>query len=153
MQYIRVDKAPEKLKANETVIHKPNFLEEIKASKGRRGVDNVATVRSLRDALMAITDKYDNTINPYHLKYHRYDNLMYEGDEGFAAIILRIIADNDLPLIDKAIEFELLKRKPDVDTVYYVSDDLNGSTAFIKHGFHLKTDKKGKSASKSENVV
>ncbi len=142
MHYIRIDKAPEKLKNNEMVIVKPNFLEEIKATKGKRGVNKIATVRNLRDTLMVITNKYDNTINPYHLKLQRYDNLTYKDDKEYADIILRIIKDNNLKLIDKAIEKQLLTRKPTIDTVYYVSPDIEGSTAFISLGFTMKSAKK-----------
>lgn len=150
MKYIRVDKAPEKLKANEMVVEKPNFLEEVSSISSKRGVKGIATIRSIRDALMLITDKYDNTINPYHIILQKYDNLLYDGNEGFAKLILRIIKENDLPLVDKAVEFKLLQRKPTQDTVYYVSDDIEGSGAFIRLGFTMGGDKK---ALKNKNVV
>ena len=138
MEYIRVDEAPEKLKDNEMVITKPDFIEEIKASKGKRGVNSVATIRNIRDTLMSITGKYDETINPYHLKLQKYDNLMYEGDLGYCEIIMRVIRDNGLPLVDKAVEFQLKNRKPNINKIYYVSPDLEGSAAFISYGFSLK---------------
>lgn len=154
MEYIRVNEAPEKLKDNEMVIHKPDFQEEIEINRRKRGVDKVATIRNIRDTLMTITDKYDNTINPYHLKLQKYDNLVYDGDEGYGQIILKVISDNGLPLIDKAVEKALLDRKPSVDTVYYVSPDLEGSAAFISFGFNLKSGKKPtKGTSKKEDVV
>jgi len=150
MKYIRVDEAPEKLKDNEMVIVKPNFLEEISSISTKRGVKGIATIRSIRDALMLITDKYDNTINPYHIILQKYDNLLYKGNEGFAELILRIVKEQNLPLVDKAVEFELLKRKPTVDTVYYVSDDIEGSGAFIRLGFTMGNSK---DAPKNKNVV
>ena len=141
MKYIRVDEAPEKLKDNEMVIVKPDFLEEVSSISQKRGSKGVATIRSIRDAFMVITDKYDNTINPYHLVFQRYNNLIYDGNEGFAKIIQKVIKDQGLPLIDKAVEFQLLKRNPKVDTVYYVSDDIEGSGAFIKLGFVMGESK------------
>lgn len=154
MHYIRVDEAPEKLKTNEMVIHKPDFLEEIKAQKGKRGVNSTATIRNIRDTLMTITDKYDQTINPYHLKLQKFDNLMYDGDEGYAKIIGDVIRFNGLPLVDKAIEQQLKARSPMVDTVYYVSPDIEGSAAFISLGFSMKDGKKStKKTAKTEDVV
>ncbi len=153
MKYIRVDEAPEKLKANEMVIVKPNFVEEIASVSKKRGVKGIASIRSIRDALMVITGKYDNTINPYHIILQRYENLLYKGDEGFAEIILRVIKDNDLPLLDKAVEFKILNRDPKVDTVFYVSDDLEGSKAFIALGFHMGESPKTKKKVKKEDVV
>jgi len=150
MKYIRVDEAPEKLKDNEMVIVKPDFIEEIASVSQKRGVKGIATIRSIRDALMVITDKYDNTINPYHVILQRYDNLLYKGNEGFAEIIQRVIKDNNLPLIDKAVEFKLLNRKPTVDTIYYVSDDIEGSGAFIRLGFIMGGNK---NAPKKKNLV
>lgn len=151
MKYIRVDEAPEKIKDNEMVIFKPNFADEIKAKRGRRGADKIATIRNIRDTLMAITDKYDQSINPYHLKLQKYDNLKYDGDSGYGDIILRVIRENGLPLIDKAVEQQLLKRNPSVNTVYYVSPDLEGSAAFISLGFSMDNSKY--STSEKENVV
>lgn len=151
MKYIVVSEAPAKLKDNEMVIFKPDFVEEVASVSKKRGVKGVASINSIRDAFMTITDKYDSTINPYHLKFNRYENLMYEGDKGFAALIVRIIKDLDLPLVDKVVEHQLLKRKPKVDTVYYVSDDLEGSRAFIKLGFHMGESKTF--TSKKEDVV
>lgn len=154
MQYIRVDEAPEKVKANEMVLYKPNFAEEIAVNKGKRGVQKTATVRNLRDTLMTITGKYDDTINPYHIKLQKYDNLMYNTEEDYGNIIIRIIRDNNLNLLDKAVEAALLKRSAIVDTVYYVSPDIEGSTAFISLGFSMKEAKKStKSAPKKEDVV
>ncbi len=153
MHYIRVDKAPEKLKDNEMVVEKPDFMEEVKATRKRRGVNKIVTITSLRDTLMVITDKYDNTINPYHLVLIRYNNLVYDGDIGFSKIIQRVIKDLDLSLVEKAIEFKLLKRNPKVDTIFYVSDDIDGSEAFVKLGFHMKEGKKIKTTVKKEDVV
>jgi len=142
MEYIRVDEAPETLKDNEMVVTKPEFLEEIAATRARRGIKSVVTIRNLRDTLMLITDKYDNTINPYRLNLQNYNNLVYDGDKEYSKIVLKVIKDNDLTLLDKAVEKQLLTRKPVVDTVYYVSDDLDGSTAFISLGFNMKVGKK-----------
>lgn len=151
MKYIRVDEAPEKIKDNELVIFKPNFLEEIASVSKKRGVKGIATIRSIRDALMVITDKYDNTINPYHIILQRYDNLLYDGNEGFAKLIQRIIKEEKLPLVDKAVEFKLLQRNAKVDTVYYVSDDIEGSGAFIRLGFIMENG--SNLTSKKKNVV
>jgi len=154
MHYIRVDKAPEKLKPNEMVLHKPNFAEEVAQNRGKRGVQKTATIRNIRDTLTTITGKYNPEINPYHLKLQKYDNLMYNTEEEYGNIILKVIKDNDLNLLDKAIEFALLKRPAIVDTVYYVSPDIEGSGAFIGLGFNMKTTEKvTKSTHKKKNVV
>lgn len=154
MHYIRIDEAPEKLKDNEMVIEKPNFMDHIVANKAKRGVNSVATIRNIRDTLMAITSEYDQTINPYHLKLQKYDNLVYEGDAGYSEIILKVIRDNNLSLIDKAIEKELKRRNPKVDTVYYVSPDIEGSAAFIGLGFSMKeAPKETKKKVKKEDMV
>ena len=80
MDYIIVQEAPTELKSNEMVIKQPNFLEEVVENKGRRGVQKYATVNSLRTVLMSITDKYDNTINPYRLTLHKYEGQKFEDD-------------------------------------------------------------------------
>jgi len=137
MKYIRVDEAPLSLKNNELVLVKPDFMEEIVATRGRRGVVKTASIRAIRDVLMAITEKYDKTINPYHLKLQHYENLMYDGDRGFSDLILKIIKELKLPLIERAIEFNLKNRKTSVDTVYYVSQDLEDTAAFTRMGFSM----------------
>jgi hypothetical protein len=143
MEYVRVDEAPEKLKDNEFVVHKPNFQDEISASRGRRsGVKGVVTIRGLRDTFMVITDRYDNTVNPYRLNLQKFENLVFDGDAAFSAIILDVIRANDLDLVDKAVEQELLKRDPKVNKIFYVSPDLEGSGAFLRLGFNMKDEKK-----------
>lgn len=153
MNYLLVDKAPETLKANELVIVKPTFLEEIGKSKLRRGVAKLTTVNALRDALMLITDKYDNTVNPYKFNLHAYEGLTYDTDEDLSVIILKILAANNADLLTKAVDFQLKNRNKGVDTVYYVSDDLEGSSAFLDNGFNLGNTKKEKKVAKNKELV
>jgi hypothetical protein len=154
MKYIRVDEAPEKLKDNEMDLIKPDFLEEVSSISQKRGSKGVATIRSIRDAFMVITGKYDESINPYRLVFNNYDNMVYDGNEGFAKLIQKIVKDLNLPLLDRAVETKLLARHPKIDTVYYVSDDLEGSGAFIKLGFHMgEVLKSQKKIVKTEDVV
>lgn len=152
MDYIQVDKAPENLKDNEMVIEKPTFIEQIAASKLRRGVSKLTTVNALRDALMLITDKYDNTVNPYRLSLNKYEGLTYETNDDLSKIILKILDDAGIDLVTKAIDFHLKNRDLKVNTVYFVSDDLAGSTAFIANGFNLKNTPK-KTTKKEESLV
>lgn len=153
LEYFVVQEAPENLKTNEMVIVKPNFMEEVVATRPRRGIIPAATIRSIRDILMVITDKYDNTINPYHLKLQNYDNMLYTGDKGFSDLICKIIKDLDLPLVEKAVELKLKARKGIIDTVYYVSDDLDGAGAFLKLGFQMGDAKNKKKTINKDNVV
>jgi hypothetical protein len=138
MNYIRVDEAPEKLKKNEMVIIKPNFMEEVERTKNKRGVDKLTTVNALRDTFMAITDKYAPDINPYRINLSKYRGRAFEDDKGYSDIILNIIAENDLGLIDKAVETLIKTRSGEVDTIYYVSPDVEGTSALIRAGFNLK---------------
>lgn len=137
MKYIRVDEAPEKLKKNEMVISKPNFMEEVEKTKGRRGVDKLTTVNALRDTFMAITDKYDNTLNPYRMPLQKYRGRAFKDDKEYSDIILKIIDDNNYDLIDKAVDTLVKARSTDVDTIYYVSPDLEGTKALTQNGFSL----------------
>jgi len=142
MQYQLVDKAPEKLKDNELVLFKPNFIEQIAKSKLRRGTKKLTTANALRDALMIITDIYDNTVNPYRINLSAYEGLAYETDEDLSVIILKILNDQGIDLVTKALDVQLKARDLKVDTVFYVSDDLTGATAFLANGFTLKGGKK-----------
>jgi len=154
MQYQLVDEAPETLKSNEMVINRPTFIEQIAKSKLRRGVKKLTTANALRDALMLITDVYDNTVNPYRLNLSQYEGLAYETDEDLSAIILKILNDHNVDLVTKAIDHQLKTRNLKVDTVYYVSDNLDGSTAFTLNGFALKgAEKEKKVTSKEEDLV
>ena len=140
--YIRVDKAPETLKDNECVIAQPDFQEELDATRKRRGVSKLTTASNLRDIFMAITDKYDNTVNPYHLKLSKYEGREYNSDEELRQIIFKIMSDFDLSLLEKAVDFHIKNRPDNTDTIYYVSKDLLGSAAFIKNGINMKTKEK-----------
>lgn len=154
MQYILVDSAPEKLKDNEMVVYKPTFVEQISQSKLRRGVKKLTTANALRDALMLITDVYDNTVNPYRISLNEYEGLAYETDEDLSKIILKILNDNSIDLVTKAVDYHLKKRDLKVDTIYYVSDDLEGSAAFMMNGFNLKSGQKEKKVTtKQEDLV
>jgi len=150
MQYQLVDLAPKHIKENEMVIYKPNFIEQIAKSKLRRGVTKLTTANALRDALMLITDAYDNTVNPYRINLSAYEGLAYENDHDLSAIVLKILDDQGIDLLTKAIDVQLKARDLKVDTVYYVSDDLAGSTAFLANGFALKNAKK---ITKNEETV
>lgn len=150
MQYQLVDLAPKHIKENEMVIYKPNFIEQIAKSKLRRGVTKLTTANALRDALMLITDAYDNTVNPYRINLSAYEGLAYENDHDLSAIVLKILDDQGIDLLTKVIDVQLKARDLKVDTVYYVSDDLAGSTAFLANGFALKNAKK---ITKNEETV
>lgn len=132
----RVNTAPDKLENNEMLIHKPDFQQEIDATRGRRGVTKVATASSLRDLFMTLTNKYAPEINPYKLKFSKYEGISIGTDDELRDLIFKIIFDNDLPLIDKTIEYHIKNRNPAVNTIFYVSDDLSGLGAFIKMGFN-----------------
>jgi hypothetical protein len=153
MHYIIVSSAPEKLSSNEMVIHKPNFLDEVKLTRGRRGVNRITSITSIRDILSLLAEKYDQTLNVYHLILQKYDNLPYSTDEDFSSILLRIIKDNDLKLIDKAVEQKIKTRKSTIDTIYYVSDTVDGTSALISLGFHMKDSKNSKKISSNKDSV
>lgn len=138
----RVSKAPEKLKENECVISKPDFQKEIDSTKKRRGVSGLTTASNLRDIFMAITDKYDHTVNPYQLKLSKYEGIAYETNEGLRNVIFKVISDFELDLLDKAVEFEIKNRPENTDFIYYVSDDMIGSSAFVKQGINQADSKK-----------
>lgn len=143
VNYKLVKKTPEKLGSNEFVIERPNFLEEIDSTRGRRGTTNLTTASYLRDVFMAITDKYDNTINPYKLILSKYVGLSYENDKDISDIVLKIIDDHRLPLVEKAVEYKIKSRPLGTELIYYISDDTNGVSAFIKMGINaLQQEKK-----------
>lgn len=146
----RVDKEPEKLKENECVIIKPDFLEEIKSTKKRRGQSGLTTVPYLRDIFMTITDKYDHSVNPYQMKLSKYNGLAYESDEDLVKIIFKIINDLNLDLLEKAVDHKVKNRPEGKDMIYYVSDDLEGTGAFIKNGINMDTKKNQKKVTVKE---
>jgi hypothetical protein len=152
--YTVVGEAPKNLAPTDFVLNKPTFLEEIKKSKIKRGVNKLTTAGSLRDIFMSITDKYDNRVNPYHLKLSKYEGIKFETDEDLIPLIHRIISDNKLNLIENAIEYQIKNRPLGVDVIYYVTSDLEGIGAFAKNGINAgKFDKKGKETKNPESVV
>jgi hypothetical protein len=153
MHYILVSEAPDTLKSNEIVIKKPTFLEEVIATKQKRGVDKIATIRSIRDMIASLAGKYDNTVNPFRVNLTKYDNTPYSSDEEFADIVMRVITENNLSFVEKSIEQQIKSRKQNVDTVYYVSDDLNGTSVLIRFGFNMKDSKNNKNSSSSKDTV
>ena len=138
----RVDIAPKHLQDNEMVIYKPDYQEEIDATRGRRGTSKRTTASSLRDLLMAITNKYDPSINPYRLKLSKYDGITAENDDELRMVLSKIISDFDLPIVEKVLEFHIKNRNPKVTNIFYVSDDLSGLGAFIKMGFNQQEAEK-----------
>lgn len=154
MHYILVPSEPEKLSSNEMVIHKPNFIEEVTSTKGKRGVNKITTITSIRDILSLLANKYDNQLNVYSVNLIKYENLPYATEQDFCNILLRIIKDNDLKFIDKAVEQKIKTRKSNIDTIYYVSDTIDGTSALISLGFHMKDSKHSKKiASNKDHVV
>lgn len=152
--YYVVSIAPKHIEENEMVMYKPTFLEEIAKTKARRGVNKLTTATSLRDIFMAITDKYDNTVNPYGLKLSKYEGIAFDIDEDLVAVIYRIIRDNNLKLVEAALDKQLKSRPHTVETIYYVANDLEGVSAFMHNGISIgKSDEKGKKPKKSETVV
>lgn len=138
----RVNEAPEKLKENECVIYKPNFQEQIEATAKRRGTSGLTTASSLRDIFMLITDKYDTEVNPYQLKLSKYEGIEYGNEDGLRKVIFKVISDFDLSLVEKALEYEIKNRPVKTNFIYYVSDDLTGSGAFIRQGINQEETQK-----------
>jgi hypothetical protein len=154
MHYILVSEVPENLKSNEMVIHKPTFLEEVVATRQKRGIDKVASIRSIRDMIATLASKYDNTVNPFRVNLTKYDNIPYSSDNEFANIIMRVIVENNLPFVEKSIEQQVQNRRLGIDTIYYVSDDLGGTSTLIRFGFNMKDGKNTKKiASNKDSVV
>ena len=152
--YTVVGEAPKNLTDKDLVLNKPNFLEEIAKNRVRRGVVKLTTASALRDIFMAITNNYDPTINPYHLKLSKYEGIAYNTDEDLVEVVYRVIRDNNLNLIEAAIDKALKSRDSSVETIYFVTTDLDGIGAFAKNGISaLKLDKKSKKTENSENVV
>ena len=152
--YTVVGKTPEKLESTDFVIEKPTFIEEISKSKNKRGVTKLTTAASLRDIFMSITDKYDNTVNPYHLKLSKYEGIAYDTDMDLVPLIYRIISDNKLNLIEQAVDHKIKTRPLTSEVIYYVTDDLEGVGAFAKNGVSaLKLDKNKKKTENPESVV
>jgi hypothetical protein len=153
MHYILVSEEPESLKSNEIVIKKPTFIEEVTATKQKRGVDKIASVRSIRDMIATLAAKYDDTLNPFRVNLTKYDNTPYASDKEFAELIMRVVVENNLSFVEKAIEHQIKNRKPNVDTIYYVSDDLNGTSVLIRFGFNMKDGKNSKKIASNKDIV
>lgn len=153
MHYILVSEAPENLKPNEMVIKKPTFIEEVIATRQKRGVDKIATIRSIRDMIATLANKYDNTVNAFRVNLTKYDNLPYKDDKEFAEIIMNVVVDNNLPFVEKSIELQIKERKQNIDTIYYVSDDLNGTSVLIRFGFNMKDGKNIKKSLPNKDIV
>jgi hypothetical protein len=153
MHYILVGEAPENLKSNEMVIHKPTFLEEVIATRQKRGVDKIASIRSIRDMVAILAAKYDNTLNPFRVNLTKYDNLPYSTDKEFADLIMRVIVENNLSFVEKAIEQQIQTRRTGIDTIYYVSDDLSGTSTLIRFGFNMKDGKNSKKIASNKDIV
>lgn len=152
--YTVVGQVPKSIGVTDFLIEKPTFLEEITKSKAKRGVNKLTTAGSLRDIFMLITDKYDNTINPYHLKLSKYEGIKFEKDEDLIPLVYRIISDNKLNLIERAIDAKIKSRPLATEVIYYVTDDLDGIEAFVKNGISaLKLEKKGKETKNPETLV
>jgi len=153
MHYILVSEEPETLKSNEIVIKKPTFIEEVVATKQKRGVDKVATIRSIRDMIATLSAKYDETVNPFRVNLTKYDNIPYSSDKEFADLVMRVVIENNLPFVEKAIESQIKNRKPNIDTVYYVSDNLDGTSVLIRFGFNMKDGKNSKKIASNKDIV
>lgn len=152
--YTIVQSAPKEIRETDLVISKPTFIEEINSTRVRRGVVKLTTASSLRDIFMAITNKYDQSVNPYHLKLNKYEGIAYDKDEDLVEVVYRIIRDNNLNLIESAVDKILKSRSHKIETIYYITDDLQGVEAFTKNGISaLKPDKNNKKQEKMEDVV
>ena len=149
----RVNKAPENLKEGECVIVKPDFKEQIQATSKRRDKTGLITVSNLRDIFMAITDKYDNTVNPYNMKLSKYRGIPFGNDDELSKIVFKVISDHDLDLLDKALEHEIKNRPVNTEVIYYVSDDLVGNGAFIRNGINQADVDLKKTKTKSKEQV
>ena len=153
MNYILVSTPPEKLASNEMVIEKPNFMEEVLATKAKRGINKITSITSIRDILSLLATKYDNELNPYRVNLVKYENLPYSTEEEFGSILLKVISENNLGLVEKAIEQKVKARKSNIDTVYYVSDDLVGTSVLIRYGFSMKDTKTSKKITSNKDSV
>lgn len=126
-----VEKVPEKLKDTDFVLYKPNFLEEVKASRlSNQSVSKITTVNHLRDILMIITGKYDESINPYHITLNKYEGINVPTSEDIADVIVRIDRDNNLKLLEKALNLNIKNRPIGTEMIYYVSPDTQGVEQF-----------------------
>ena len=146
----RVSEAPKKLEKNEMVINKPDFQKEIDSTRGKRGTTKRTTSAGLRDLFMTLNDNYEMNVNPFALKLSKYEGLEIETDDQLRGVLNKIINDNDLPVYEQIIEYTLKTRSAAITSIYYVSDDLSGISAFIKFGFQPTLEKSKKTSEVEE---
>jgi hypothetical protein len=136
MKYIRVDAAPTELLDTETVVRLPNFMKEIELSKFQRGNRKVTTANMIRTTLIEIANKYDPTFEIYReFNASLYDGLAFDGDFGYSALILKIIAAVRPGIIDASLHRDIaeIAKQQQFEIIYFEAPDYKYSGAFTKY--------------------
>ncbi|NJO52553.1 MAG: hypothetical protein HC840_27685 [Leptolyngbyaceae cyanobacterium RM2_2_4] len=134
---IVVDKAPEKLDLNETVIQMPDFLEHINQFEKSLNRQTLTTVNNLRSIIAAIGADYDEQFSVYRdVNLSKFQGREFNGLKELSEIVLEIFNKYYPRMIDQYIATKIRQRKSSVDTVYFVGpqEKLNVFTDF---GFNV----------------
>lgn len=127
--------SPQNLKKTDFVIFKPNFLDEVKSSRlSNQSISKITTVNHLRDILMIVTGKYDESVNPYHITLNKYEGIAAPTLEDIADVVVRIDRDNNLKLLEKALDFKIKNRPLGTEMIYYISPDMQAVEQFQLNG-------------------
>ena len=135
--FVRVDEAPENVdEVSELVIHETDFANEIEELNYRGGRSGQTAPSQLRAIIGKIAEKYDHTLNQYTINLKTYTGLPYESNNELALIIQRIFKEQNPDTIYKVMDKKLRDRSPAIDLIYYVSDSLDGTQAFMHNGIN-----------------
>lgn len=137
-KFIVVKKAPTSLRAGESVITAPDFMEQVQAFAHRgRGL---TAINHMRDVLNAIQQKYETDLRIFKIPLSSYEGLAFSSTEDFSNIIVNLLKKERPEVFEKVLEYNIRNRPFGSKLIYYVGD-LGDTQPFFRNGVDMIEEK------------
>lgn len=130
-KYLVVKEVPKDLPKGSYVIKTPDFLDEIKANKGREPRGNITASTHLRYIVGTIGERYDQDLSAYTVKPHLFEGRKYETDEELSKIVVEMLKTQYPAVFEKELDYRIKHRPANTNLIYYVGDFLDTKPFFV----------------------
>lgn len=139
-KFVCVKLAPKSLPKDCIVIYPPDFLEEIRANKGREPRGGITAGTHLRYIVGSIGDKYDPELSAYTVRPHLYEGRKYENDSQLSGIVIEMLKSQYPKVFERYLDYQIKKRPTNTKLIYYVGDFL-ATAPFTANGIDMLDEK------------
>jgi len=123
------------------IIEPPLFIEEIEKHKYQMMLKKMTTVNCLRLIVDEIAQKYDTSLNAFHVNLDNYSGIKFETTDDLSKIINRVFADVHPKMFNKVLDYKIKSIPIETKVIFYVGKYGGISIEFSKNNVEFRENK------------